>query len=162
VVATLDMVTAITADVQPKEDAEPIPTATDGKSGTQKSLYKETKDVAGPSDIGSKDVVGQVVDSKEGDKGVSESIYADAKGAVTTINPKVVKDVDEQGNAKIAPKEKDSVVKGLRGKGKGRVMFLLVLDLEFAEIVLNKEDGSQLATLSQDNFHTDVKVQLPS
>lgn len=160
VIATLDLVTAITAEVQPKKDAEPLPTATDGKEDAQKSPNKEMKDASGPSDIGSKDGVGQEVDIKEGGNEVPQSISADADGVMTTINPKVVEDVDDQGNAKIAPKKEDSVVKGLLGKGKERVVFLLVLDMELAEIVLNKEDGSQLATLSQDNFHTDVKVQL--
>lgn len=162
VIAILDLVTAITAEVQPMKDAEPLPTTTDDKEDAQKSRNKETKDAPGPSDIGSKDGVGQGVGNKEGDKEVPQSISADADDVVTTINPKAVEDVDDQGNANIAPKKKDSVVKGLLGKGKERVVFLLVLDMELAEIVLNKEDGSQLATLSQNNLHTDMKVQLPT
>lgn len=57
------------------------------------------------------------------------------------INFKVVGDVDEKGNVKIFLMKKDLVVKGLLGKGKDRVVFLLVLDMEFVEIVFNKEDG---------------------
>lgn len=57
------------------------------------------------------------------------------------INLKVVEDVDELGNFKIVFKRKDFVVKGFLGKGKDRVVFLLVLDMEFVEIVLNNEDG---------------------
>lgn len=53
----------------------------------------------------------------------------------------------------------ESVVKGLLGKGKLRVIFGLTLNMARAQIMLMKEDESKLATLSQDNFLTDVKVQ---
>jgi len=147
-------VTAITAEVQPKKDEG-------GKEDAQNSSEEDTKASSSSSDIDRKDKngIGQEADKGKGsDEKDSPSASANADGVVTTINPKVVGDVDEQGNPKIAPKKKDSVVKGLLGKGKDRVVFLLVLDMELAEIVLNKEDGSSLSTLSQDNFHTDVKV----
>jgi vacuolar protein sorting-associated protein 13A/C len=163
VIAALDLVTAITAQVQPKKDEESTPTGADGEGDAQSSSEKESNDASGPSDINSKDNNGrgQEADKKDGDdKEDPQSTTTSAEGAMTTINPKVVEDVDEQGNPKIAPKKKDSVVKGLLGKRKDRVVFLLVLDMERAEIVLNMEDGSSLSTLSQDNFHTDVKVTL--
>lgn len=144
VVAALNLVTAITADVQPKKDE-------DGKDDEQDE-QEETKD----KDRKGKDEMADK--EKGGDEKDSASTSAMADGVVTTINPKVVDDVDEHGNPKIAYEKKDSVVKGLLGKGKDRVVFMLVLDMELAEIVLNKEDGSLLSTLSQDNFHTDVKV----
>lgn len=161
VIAALDLVTAITAEVQPKKDDEVPPSIADGKGDAQNSSEEDTKVSSGSSDIGRKDKneMGQEIDKeKDGDEKGSQSTSANADGVVTTINPKVVGDVDEKGNAKISPTKKDSVVKGLLGKGKDRVVFLLVLDMELAEIVLNKEDGSSLSTLSQDNFHTDVKV----
>lgn len=151
VVACLNLVTAITAEVQPKKDEE----------GAQNSSEEDAKDSSGSSDIDRKGKNQEADKEKGGDEKDSPSTSANADGVsslVTTINPKVVGEVDEHGNPKIAPKKLDSVVKGLLGKGKDRVVFLLVLDMELAEIVLNKEDGSPLSTLSQDNFHTDVKV----
>lgn len=166
VIAALDLVTAITADVQPKRDDESPPQVADANEGSQKSTEKDAKN--SPDASGNVGKVGKDEDAVDGggdkiegdDKENPQASSADNDGVVTTINPKVVEDVDELGNPKIAPKRKDSVVKGLLGKGKDRVVFLLVLDMELAEIVLNNEDGSQLSTLSQDNFHTDVKVLL--
>lgn len=147
VVAALNLVTAITADVQPKKD--------EGGKDDEQDEQEETKD----KDRKGKNELSEECDKeKGGDEKDSASTSAMADGVVTTINPQVVDDVDEHGNPMIADEEKDSVVKGLLGKGKDRVVFMLVLDMELAEIVLNKEDGSLLSTLSQDNFHTDVKV----
>ncbi|KAG0557949.1 hypothetical protein KC19_11G167800 [Ceratodon purpureus] len=157
VIAALDLVTAITAEVQPKKEQE----VGDSEEDIQTSSEKESKDVPGPSDLTKKDNngTGREADKGDGDdREYSQSTTANADGIVTTINPKVVEDVDEQGTPKIAPKKINSVVKGLLGKGKERVVFLLVLDMERAEIILNKEDGSSLSTLSQENFHTDVKI----
>ncbi|VFQ66400.1 unnamed protein product [Cuscuta campestris] len=52
----------------------------------------------------------------------------------------------------------EPLVKNLLGKGKSRVIFCLKLNMARAQILLMKEDGSSLATLSQDNFLTDIKV----
>lgn len=52
----------------------------------------------------------------------------------------------------------EPVAKSLLGKGKSRVIFYLMLNMARAQIFLMKENGSQLATLSQDNFLTDIKV----
>ncbi|KAL7609935.1 hypothetical protein Lser_V15G10156 [Lactuca serriola] len=49
-------------------------------------------------------------------------------------------------------------VTGLLGKGRSRVVFLLTLEMARAQILLMKEDGTKLATMSQDNFTTDIKV----
>ncbi|CAK9173344.1 unnamed protein product [Ilex paraguariensis] len=49
-------------------------------------------------------------------------------------------------------------VKGLLGKGKSRIMFYLTVKMARAQILLMKENGSKLATLSQDHFLTDIKV----
>lgn len=53
---------------------------------------------------------------------------------------------------------KDSIVKGLLGKGKDRVIFSLLLSMARAQFVLNNENGTQLATLYQDNLHADIKI----
>ncbi|OVA12725.1 Pleckstrin homology domain [Macleaya cordata] len=52
----------------------------------------------------------------------------------------------------------EPVMKGLLGKGKSRVIFYLTLNMARAEILLMNENGTQLATLSQNNFLTDIKV----
>ncbi|XP_031125724.1 uncharacterized protein LOC116028070 isoform X1 [Ipomoea triloba] len=52
----------------------------------------------------------------------------------------------------------EPAVKSLLGKGKSRIVFCLKLNMARAQILLMKEDGSSLATLSQDNFLTDIKV----
>nr|XP_043638921.1 uncharacterized protein LOC122610015 [Erigeron canadensis] len=52
----------------------------------------------------------------------------------------------------------ESKVRGLLGKGRSRIVFLLTLNMARAQILLMKEDGTKLATMSQDNFLTDIKV----
>uniref|UniRef100_A0A7N0VMH0 PH domain-containing protein n=1 Tax=Kalanchoe fedtschenkoi TaxID=63787 RepID=A0A7N0VMH0_KALFE len=49
-------------------------------------------------------------------------------------------------------------LRGFLGKGKSRVVFNLRLYMERAQIVLMNENETQLATLSQDNLLTDIKV----
>lgn len=66
------------------------------------------------------------------------------------------KNIKEESNATIY--RKDSIVKGLLGKGKDRVIFSLVLSMARAQFVLNNENETQLATLYQDNLHADIKV----
>lgn len=53
----------------------------------------------------------------------------------------------------------EPVVKGLLGKGKSRVVFCLLLNMARAQILLMNENGTQLATLLQNNLLTDIKVQ---
>ncbi|KAK9266873.1 hypothetical protein L1049_027132 [Liquidambar formosana] len=52
----------------------------------------------------------------------------------------------------------EPVVKGLLGKGKSRIIFNLTLNMARAQILLMNENDTKLATLSQDNFLTDIKV----
>ncbi|KAF9624988.1 hypothetical protein IFM89_016808 [Coptis chinensis] len=52
----------------------------------------------------------------------------------------------------------EPIVKGLLGKGKSRVVFYLRLNMARAQVILMNENGTQLATLSQDNLLTDIKV----
>lgn len=49
-------------------------------------------------------------------------------------------------------------IKGLLGKGKSRVVFNITLNMARAQIILMNEDETKLATLSQDNLVTDIKV----
>lgn len=65
---------------------------------------------------------------------------------------------EEVYNQQLAAND-EPTVKGLLGKGKSRVMFFLALNMAHAQILLMKEDGTKLATLSQDNFLTDIKVR---
>eukprot|EP00246_Nothoceros_aenigmaticus_P016844 TRINITY_DN7877_c0_g1_i1.p1 TRINITY_DN7877_c0_g1~~TRINITY_DN7877_c0_g1_i1.p1 ORF type:complete len:308 (+),score=56.20 TRINITY_DN7877_c0_g1_i1:30-926(+) len=78
---------------------------------------------------------------------------AGADDLVTTIDPSVI---DGKGDTRMG--RNDSIVKGLLGRGKDRVVFLLSVHMVHAQIVLNLEDGSQLATLFQEDLHTEVKV----
>ncbi|EEF45057.1 vacuolar protein sorting-associated protein, putative [Ricinus communis] len=52
----------------------------------------------------------------------------------------------------------ESVVKGLLGKGKSRIIFNLILNMARAQILLMNENETKLASLSQDNLLTDIKV----
>ena len=54
----------------------------------------------------------------------------------------------------------EAVVKGLLGKGKSRVVFNVTLNMKRAQILLMNEDETKLASLSQDNLLTDIKVYL--
>ncbi|WOL14400.1 hypothetical protein Cni_G23180 [Canna indica] len=51
-----------------------------------------------------------------------------------------------------------TLVKGLLGHGKGRVVFNLKMDVDSVCVLLNKEDGSQLAMFIQESFLLDLKV----
>ncbi|XVF52445.1 hypothetical protein PTKIN_Ptkin05aG0018700 [Pterospermum kingtungense] len=53
---------------------------------------------------------------------------------------------------------KEPAVKGLLGKGKSRIIFNLTLNMAHAQIFLMNENGTKLATLSQENLLTDIKV----
>ena len=54
----------------------------------------------------------------------------------------------------------EPVVKGLLGKGKSRIIFNLTLNMAHAQILLMNENETKLATLSQENLLTDIKVRL--
>lgn len=76
--------------------------------------------------------------------------------------------LSKDGVSKEGSVDQDSLVteepslKGFLGKGKSRVVFNLRLNMERAQIVLMNENETQLATLSQDNLLTDIKVHLSS
>ncbi|XP_075505709.1 uncharacterized protein LOC142542773 isoform X1 [Primulina tabacum] len=65
--------------------------------------------------------------------------------------------VDDSLPHSSVPRE-EPVIKSLLGKGKSRVIFDLALNMTRAEILLMKENGSKLATVSQNNFLTTIKV----
>lgn len=67
--------------------------------------------------------------------------------------------VDDSLPHSSVPRE-EPVIKSLLGKGKSRAIFDLALNMTRAEIILMKENGSKLATLSQNNFLTNIKVYI--
>ncbi|XP_060207492.1 uncharacterized protein LOC132635217 [Lycium barbarum] len=83
----------------------------------------------------------------------SESSSDTSSSAITQHDNSKGNVVDSQFETVDVP-----AVKGLLGKGKSRIIFGLTLNMARAQILLMKEDGSKLATLSQDNFLTDIKV----
>lgn len=77
---------------------------------------------------------------------------------------KSMKELSDSGTSDGQVEEPDSAVtqnpaiKGLLGKGKSRVIFHLTLNMAKAQILLMIENGESLATLSQNNLQTDIKV----
>jgi vacuolar protein sorting-associated protein 13A/C len=55
---------------------------------------------------------------------------------------------------------KDSIVKGLLGSGKERTLFSLMLNMHHAVFILNADNGSQIASLAQENMNCNIKVTL--
>eukprot|EP00850_Spirogloea_muscicola_P018627 SM000173S02996 [mRNA] locus=s173:28246:52241:- [translate_table: standard] len=89
-------------------------------------------------------------------------------GAHLTLD-NIAQDADEPGRADAATVEEPeagqvvapdtkNVVSGLLGRGKTRTTFRLLMDMESAHVALNLEDGSQLATLAEENLHLDVRL----
>ncbi|KAJ1696999.1 hypothetical protein LUZ63_005511 [Rhynchospora breviuscula] len=62
------------------------------------------------------------------------------------------------GNPKSSEKEEITLIKGLLGHGKGRVIFDLKMDVDQVSVFLNKEESSQLAMFVQERFLFDLKV----
>lgn len=54
--------------------------------------------------------------------------------------------------------EPEPVIKKLLAKGKNRIVFHLTSSMAEAQILLMNENGDLLATLSQNNLSTDIKV----
>ena len=54
--------------------------------------------------------------------------------------------------------EAGPVIKRLLSKGKSRTVFHLTSSMAEAQILLMNENGDRLATLSQNNLSTDIKV----
>ncbi|CAL1397515.1 unnamed protein product [Linum trigynum] len=69
----------------------------------------------------------------------------------------VVESVDDKSKSK-EKTEDTGRVKGLLGYGKNRVVFDLNMNIDNVTVILNKEDGSQLAMLIQESFLFDLKV----
>lgn len=70
-------------------------------------------------------------------------------------------DDTKSGNAVEEPKsdlESEPVIKRLLSKGKSRVVFHLTSSMAEAQVLLMNENGDLLATLSQNNLSTDIKV----
>lgn len=62
-------------------------------------------------------------------------------------------------NPKSLEKEEITLIKGLLGHGKGRVVFDLKMDMDQVSVFLNNEDSSQLAMFVQERFLFDLKVR---
>lgn len=87
----------------------------------------------------------------------SHESYSDNSSAALVTHDNYREDVvDDQLSMNI----EEPVVKGLLGKGKSRVIFNLTLNMAHAQILLMNENETKLATLSQDNLLTDIKVCL--
>ncbi|KAG0559465.1 hypothetical protein KC19_10G107200 [Ceratodon purpureus] len=84
------------------------------------------------------------------------SQLSDSSENPPTPPAKVLEESDTKENPEAAVAR--DVVKGLLGRGKSRVVFRLKLDMESARISINKEDGSQLGMLAQDDFRFELKV----
>lgn len=89
------------------------------------------------------------VDEKDADKSMKEpSDSGTSDGQVEEPDSAVTQN----------PAIKGPAIKGLLGKGKSRVIFHLTLNMAKAQILLMIENGESLATLSQNNLQTDIKV----
>ncbi|XP_048140983.1 uncharacterized protein LOC115736923 isoform X3 [Rhodamnia argentea] len=65
---------------------------------------------------------------------------------------------EDVGNDHHSEAVEESVVKGLLGKGKSRIIFSLTLKMTRAHIILMNEKEAKFATLLQDNLLADIKV----
>lgn len=75
-------------------------------------------------------------------------VPSNANNATTSLENYSVKKKDDDNGR----------VRGLLGFGNERVVFHLNMDIDSVTMFLNKEDGSQLATLVQESFLLDLKV----
>ncbi|XP_073000916.1 uncharacterized protein [Typha latifolia] len=66
----------------------------------------------------------------------------------------VTEDATEPSSAVV----QEAAIRGLFGRGKSRVIFHLTLNMAKAQILLMNENGNSLATLSQNNLLTEIKV----
>ncbi|CAH9120085.1 unnamed protein product [Cuscuta europaea] len=80
--------------------------------------------------------------------------FSDASSSSSLQHAISIKDVGGEPSGAVD----EPSVKNLLGRGKSRVIFCLKLNMTRAQILLMKEDGSSLATLSQDNFLTHIEV----
>jgi hypothetical protein len=78
--------------------------------------------------------------------------------AMTTTSTETIMTSSSE-NLKSSEKEEITLIKGLLGHGKGRVIFDLKMDMDRVSIFLNKEDSLQLAMFVQERFLLDLKVR---
>uniref|UniRef100_J3N503 PH domain-containing protein n=1 Tax=Oryza brachyantha TaxID=4533 RepID=J3N503_ORYBR len=76
------------------------------------------------------------------------------KNKDTTLNP-IEDNIVEEPKSDLEP---EPVIKRLLAKGKSRTVFHLTSSMAEAQILLMNEKGDRLATLSQNNLSTDIKV----
>ncbi|XP_078179744.1 uncharacterized protein LOC144573852 isoform X2 [Carex rostrata] len=81
----------------------------------------------------------------------------ESNAATTTSTSKTIMTLSSE-NTKSSEKEEITLIKGLLGHGKGRVVFDLRMDVDQVSVFLNKEDSSQLAMFVQERFLFDLKV----
>ena len=81
-----------------------------------------------------------------------------SSGNKVTSHTDTIATSSEQPSMKKDKTDEKDRVKGLLGFGKERVVFYLNMNVDSVTIFLNKEDGSQLASLVQENFLMDLKV----
>lgn len=81
--------------------------------------------------------------------------FSDDSSVDTT---KVIKPTDNTVDEHHSVTAEESIIKGLLGKGKSRIVFQLTLNMARAQILLMYENETKLATLSQDNLLTEIKV----
>ncbi|XP_042486677.1 uncharacterized protein LOC122066914 [Macadamia integrifolia] len=86
--------------------------------------------------------------------GASDALTAQSSSTKIEKNKFRDASIEDQPSATI----QEPIIKGLLGKGKSRVIFDLSLSMARAQISLMNENGSKLATLSQNNLQTDIKV----
>eukprot|EP00897_Mesotaenium_endlicherianum_P006912 jgi/Mesen1/6249/ME000323S05384 len=67
-------------------------------------------------------------------------------------------DEQEERDEKGGSVQQQQVVKGVLGRGKRRVLFKLVMEMENAQLTLNREDGLQLAMLTMEKIRVDIRV----
>ncbi|KAL7618287.1 hypothetical protein Lser_V15G01600 [Lactuca serriola] len=70
----------------------------------------------------------------------------------------VQKDKAEENELAKADENEQAKVKGLLGHGKSRTVFSMAMNIDSVIVYLNKEDGSQLATIVQESFMLGLKV----
>ncbi|CAI0626123.1 unnamed protein product [Linum tenue] len=78
-------------------------------------------------------------------------------GGSVVSSEDVVESVDDKSKSK-GKTEDTGHVKGLLGYGKSRVVFDLNMNIDNVTVILNKEDGSQLAMLIQESFLFNLKL----
>lgn len=82
----------------------------------------------------------------------------DKDGMVTSMDSAALNTQIDIKDTDASFDRKDSIIKGLLGSGKSRILLLVILNMRQTVIILKTEDGNQLATLSQEYLHSRIKV----